>query len=135
MCKKYNAKLREEHEKLEQAENELSRKIVENEIDGCAAAIAVKSLPKIHYAPENLSTGWAYHWRRAFGWVKRATNTSGVYLDFDHPKMQAARRDFQSDLDAGVDRRLYLNVDQVWRSAYSGSKCTFRKDWLTKVSV
>lgn len=123
LCKKYNNKLKEEHAKIEEAEDDFARKV-----DAEVASLTAAKLPKVVCAPEILSRGWAYRYRKTFGWVRRATNTAGVYLPFDHPKMMAARQDFQSDLDRGIDRRLYLNVDQVWRSAYSGAKHTFRKD-------
>lgn len=128
MCKQYNEHLRAERSKVVEAENAFARKVVDGEIDPQAAALAVKQFPELKLAPEKLSKCWAFRFRKAFGWVKRATNTSGVYLAYDHPKMRAARREFQEDLDRGIDRRLYLNVDQVWRSAYSQAKYTLRKD-------
>lgn len=125
---KYNEQLRKEHGKLQEAEDEIAKGVIAGEVDPCAAASVVKNLPKVAFAPEKLTLGWAHRFRKAYGWVRRVLNTQGVYLDYNHPKMAASRREFQEDLDNGIDRRLYLNVDQVWRAAYSGAKHTLRKD-------
>ena len=128
LCAKYNQGLRAEHEKLQKLSCDLSNKLLSGELDPKMMDVATKNMRHVQFAPEGkLTKGWALRYRRAFGWIKRATNTHGVFLPYDHPKMASARNDFQADLDSGIDRRLYLNVDQVRRSAYAGNKYTLRK--------
>lgn len=80
----------------------MSRELLAGEIEPEVAKRASHSLPKMKRAPEKLSLGWAHRYRKAYGWIKNVTNTQGVFLPYSHPKMQAARADFQSDLDAGL---------------------------------
>jgi len=129
LCEKYNQKLQGEYDKWQETQRQMAQDVLDNKIAPQVALEVAKKMPKLEFAPEKLSKAWAFRFRKAFGWVKRVTNTQGVYLPYEHPKMQAARADFERDLSAGIDRRLYLNVDQVWRSAYSGGKYAFRKDW------
>ncbi len=133
LCVKYNQKLKAEYDKWEETQRQMSQDVLDNKIAPEIALQIAKEMPVLQFAPEKLSRAWAFRFRKAFGWVKRTTNTQGVYLSYDHPKMQAARTDFERDLRSGIDRRLYLNVDQVWRSAYSGGKYTFRKDIIVQL--
>eukprot|EP00434_Breviolum_minutum_P031218 symbB.v1.2.027609.t1/scaffold2843.1/size69054/7 len=112
LCEKYNQKLQGEYDKWQETQRQMAQDVLDSKIAPQVALEVAKKMPKLEFAPEKLSKAWAFRFRKAFGWVKRVTNTQGVYLPYEHPKMQAARADFERDLSAGIDRRLYLNVDQ-----------------------
>lgn len=128
MCKEWNAKMKEKRLQLQNEKAELTAGVLDGTVNPQVAQ--EMKIPTLALAPEKLSKCWAIRFRRAYGWIKRATNTQGVFLDYQHPKMKAARLEFQQDINAGVDRRLFLNVDQLWRAAYTGTKTTLRKDCL-----
>ena len=131
MCREWNVKMKEEIQKFEQEKQRLTREVLEGTLN--PAVVDQMKLPVLTLAPERISKNWAWRFRKAFGWVKRSTNTAGIYLPFEHPKMQAARHEFEEDLQRGIDRRLILNIDQLWRAAYNGCKHTLRKDRVGRV--
>lgn len=126
LCKDWNKKMREERERLQEHKANLTQGVLDGTMD--PEVVKEMRIPTLKLAPEKLSKCWALRFRRAYGWIKRSTNAAGVFLDYEHPKMKAARLEFQPDLAAGVDRRLFLNVDQLWRAAYTGCKFTIRKE-------
>ncbi|CAE7900180.1 unnamed protein product [Symbiodinium microadriaticum] len=59
----------------------------------------------------------------------RSTNTTGNFLAYDDPRMEASRLKHQSILEReGVKHDLVLNFDQTWRQLYHPAKRASRKE-------
>jgi hypothetical protein len=56
-----------------------------------------------------------------YGWVDKKISAPTHYLDYDSEELKTFRRNYAIAIDMkGVDQRLVLNYDQVWRLKYSG---------------
>lgn len=106
----------------------MQRRVVAGELSPTVGAKAFPSRSAGKPASENLGIAWANRFLHRFGWHRGRSNTKGVYLEMNHPLMVQARRNFFERLDSGVDIRLVLNIDQVWRAGHAGTKYVLRKE-------
>ena len=64
-----------------------------------------------------------------FHWKKRRLSAPSAFIGYNHPKNVQWRKDFKKLRKLkGIDLRLCLFYDQVWRLKYRGSATTLAKD-------
>ena len=84
-----------------------------------------KPLPKAKGIP---TLTWAKRFKERFKWSDRAISAPTGFLAFHCKKMKAFRQNYLKQLDAqGINPRLVLNYDQVWRLRWRGPKKILHK--------
>ena len=79
---------------------------------------------------------WCARFKRAWKWSHRRNNTTGNYLPYNAPQMQAYRMKFKAMVETqGVHPRLILNYDQVWAMQYAPPEKTLWKDSFLHICV
>lgn len=65
---------------------------------------------------------WCRDFRTRWGWsmLTRSAEDSS-HLPYDHCDMESSREAFRRMVSSGVDQRLILNFDQLWRNCWSTS--------------
>ena len=106
---------------------DLQRRVANGEISSTVGAKAFPPISSRKLANEDINSSWVRNYLQRFGWRRLRQNTKGVYLEMDHPQMVQARKNFFEKIESGVDMRLVLNIDQVWRAGYAGTKYVLRK--------
>lgn len=71
------------------------------------------------------SLSWVRWWKASWGWTLLArTDNGGGWLPFNSSDMQQAREEVRALITRdSVNKHLILNYDQVWRCAFSLTKC------------
>ena len=114
LISKFNAKVDVENAKREKQNNITYASWREGKIS--AADARKKHLPMKEKAHGKPSRTWALRQRRRFGWSKRALNTPGNFLAYDHPAMVKIRKNFAEwAKTANMHPRLCLNYDQLYK--------------------
>ena len=76
-----------------------------------------------------ISAVWCTRFKRTWKWSHRRNNTTGSYLPYDAPQMEAYRTKFKAMVETqSVHPRLILNYDQVWAMQYAPPEKTLWKD-------
>ena len=115
----------EAEQKLNDFKADLQRQVARDDL---SATAALRAFPgPVKKACENLPRSWAHNFIYRYGWSRPKLNTKGVFLDMNHPLVVQARATFFDKLNSGIDRRLVLNIDQVWRAGHAGTKYCLRK--------
>ena len=84
--------------------------------------------PPVQKAHLKATARFAAKFKKTWGWSKRQVNTSGVYMDYNHPVMVASRARTRYRIEHNsVDMRLVLNYDQLWKQAYRPKQATLHK--------
>lgn len=122
----WNENLSSQQEMIDAWNNDTMKQFERGEITAeaalCALHPAAKPLPRP-------SAQWCRDFKQRWGWsLLTRTNEDTVHLPYDHPDMSASRLSFSKLFtEDGVDHRLVLNYDQLWRNSWSCSK--FKMRW------
>ncbi len=69
---------------------------------------------------------WMHRFFLKLGWSCRTANTKGVYLPYDHPKMEEVRNSFaRIRVGASAPLQLCLNFDQLWKAGWNSPEKIF----------
>jgi hypothetical protein len=121
----YNLALPDAQAKIDDYNQKITAELLET--GAPKATVRAALLPAAKLSPTDLSLKWGALFLKAFNWSKRATNTKGQFLAYDHPLMISSRKMVQESINDGVHPWLILNYDQVWRAAYKGMTYVYRK--------
>jgi hypothetical protein len=111
MAADYNAMVAETNTEIEDANHVIRQKVSQGALEAEVGAAMLRKHLLAAAPPESFTLSWAFKFRKSQGWSSEAANTSGVYLEYDHPRMQACRDEIKTMLASGCDVRVrYVHV-------------------------
>ncbi len=123
---RFNMRVRKSNEEISHLNKQTWTKYQKGKISGEEARNNLLEPKRL--AMGKPSSVWAKRFLDRFRWRGRAISAPAEYLPYNHWRLNAFRKQFREELAFhGVEQRLVLNYDQVWRIRYRGGKAQLWK--------